>query len=455
MTDPDKLAPPKIAVYWDFENIHISLHIEEYGNRPLWERQRALVDVAAVMDFISSRGSVCVNRAYSDWTDLQNYKDVLSSYAIELIQMFPRGKGGKNGTDIQMCVDLVEDLTRRPYVDIFVLVTGDSDFMGALQKVRQYGKSVIGVGVRSSTHNLLPRICDEFKFYDMLIAEETGRVETTEQGLPRGKKLLIAALQRITSQTGGTDIKQAHVKPMMLRLDSTFDERNFGFATFSDFITSCSDIVEVRKGEYDRMINLKGITTTLPEALEKPRKLLVAAMTFLSRNRKEVPMASLKPLMLRLDPAFDETAHGFLTFQTFLRRFPDVIRIEVAGDTSRNLILVCEPNSEGFTAPSTTSNAIKIPSDQVLQAAHSFHWSDLRLKPAPDWQNYCERLGISLTDKGIPVDESILQSMVKILGRIKVLRPKTDGVGITLRDFPDEEAFRVFVVEALAQLPSQ
>lgn len=454
---------PQIAIYWDFENIHIALCEEENGPRSYVprERQPALVDVADIVGFASTEGSVCVNRAYCNWAYMDRYADALASHAIELVQMWPRGGSGKNGADIQMCVDIMEDLQRHPHVDTFIIVSGDSDFIGVLSKLKQYGKRVIGIGVRGAVHRLVIKVCDEFKFYDtLLVADASGHGPgrmSSEQGLPGAKRLLTAALQRLAAQSGVPRVKQAGIKPMMLRIESAFDERSFGFANFTAFLDACRELLEIMEpGDGSgRIISLK---QDLPQQISpeqaKARKLLVAAMTFLSRKNPLVSLSSLKPQMQRLEPEFDETKLGFLAFLAFVRRFPDAVRIE--GDNERRTLqLVCPPDEGGYTAPVAAAvprPPFVLPPDAVLAGAHHYHWNTLRQTPARDWNEYFAGLEDYLGRQGIAFDEGSLKSVQTIIVGAKVLRPKVDNVGITLRtDFADEAAFLAAVSQHITK----
>lgn len=124
---------------------------------------------------------------------------------MELVQLFPRGAHGKNGADIQMCVDMVEDLLRLE-VDVCIIVSGDSDFIGVAQKARQYGKRVIGIGVRDFSNRFFQRVCDEFKFYDTLVQAEVATPVTVDDSgkmsMESAKRLLVAAVSRLATQYG-------------------------------------------------------------------------------------------------------------------------------------------------------------------------------------------------------------------------------------------------------------
>ncbi|HEX3140695.1 MAG TPA: NYN domain-containing protein, partial [Rhizobacter sp.] len=141
-----------VALYWDFENLHASLYEAKFGEGSYakpdsrFKVQDPLVDVQAVVDMAASFGSIAINRAYGNWQYCGRYRDALLQCAIELIQLFPPGQSAKNGADIRLCLDAVEDLARHPHIGTVVIVGGDSDFMPVAQKIKAMGRTLVGVG---------------------------------------------------------------------------------------------------------------------------------------------------------------------------------------------------------------------------------------------------------------------------------------------------------------------
>src|SRR6478752_799246 len=139
----------RVAVYIDFDNVVISR-----------------VDIGAIIDYAASFGSVSLSRAYADWSVPANaaYKDELMGRALHLVQLFT-ASGVKNGADIRLAVDAVEDLMRDPAITHVVLVAGDSDYVPLAQSCKQLGRYVVGIGVAGSTSRALVSACDEFLDY--------------------------------------------------------------------------------------------------------------------------------------------------------------------------------------------------------------------------------------------------------------------------------------------------
>lgn len=167
---------PSVALYWDFENLHASLYEAVHGegaysgksdNR--FKVQEPLVDVDAVVTLAASYGSIAIHRAYCNWQYFGRYRDVLMHNAIDLVQLFPPGGSSKNGADIRLCLDAMEDLGRAPHIGTVVVVGGDSDFAPLSQKVKAAGRTLVGIAARKSTNRHWAASCHEFRYYEELV----------------------------------------------------------------------------------------------------------------------------------------------------------------------------------------------------------------------------------------------------------------------------------------------
>src|ERR1700750_3135122 len=174
------LGEGRVAVYLDFDNIVISRY-DQVNGRSSFQRdktkglevdrlQRATVDIGAVIDFASSFGTLVLTRAYADWSSDVNaeYRGQLVGRAVDLVQLFPAAAYAKNGADIRLAVDAVEDMFRLPDLTHVVIVAGDSDYIALAQRCKRLGRYVVGVGVAGSTSRSLAAACDELVTYDAL-----------------------------------------------------------------------------------------------------------------------------------------------------------------------------------------------------------------------------------------------------------------------------------------------
>lgn len=218
-----RLDGPQIAVFMDFENVATSAEAN-YGD----------FDVTAVADLLRSRGRLLIKRAYGDWGRFHRYRRPMLENGIDLLQLYSVGIQQKNRADVRLAIDAMEAVFTRPNIDVYAIVSGDSDFTELIHKLRDYGKYTIGIGLHSATSDLLRRACDEFIFYETLISEEPGDI-ADELQLPDPCELLRRALLA-AEQKGETPVFAGRLKQIMLSLDSSFSESNYGYQQFRAFL---------------------------------------------------------------------------------------------------------------------------------------------------------------------------------------------------------------------------
>jgi len=166
-----------LAIFCDFENVALGVRdarIEKFN-------------INLVLERLLVKGSVVVKKAYCDWERYKEFKAVMHDAAFELIEIPHTRQSGKNSADIRMVVDALDLCYTKEHIDSFVIVSGDSDFSPLVSKLRENNKTVIGVGVKSSTSDLLMSNCDEFIFYDDLAREAESSRQRRRKSPPRKK----------------------------------------------------------------------------------------------------------------------------------------------------------------------------------------------------------------------------------------------------------------------------
>ncbi len=315
----------RVAVYLDFDNIVISWYDRVHGRNAYGkDRQRisenpndpevtdrlraAMIEVGAIIDYAASFGTLVLTRAYADWSSPVNaeYRSQLVARAVDLVQLFPAAAYAKNGADIRLAVDAVEDMFRLPDLTHVVIVAGDSDYVPLAQRCKRLGRYVIGVGVSGSTAKSLAAACDEFESYDSLpgvvrpvktapaavaapaeapsvepaapvaetatkpktapkrakakpvIKAEEPRVEEKVDDQEVATQLLERAL-RLGHDKADADewLHSSAVKTHMRRMDPSFSEKALGYRSFSDFLKSRDDIAELEETGHERLVRLR------------------------------------------------------------------------------------------------------------------------------------------------------------------------------------------------------
>ena len=187
-----------------------------------------------MLERLLEKGKIIVRRAYADWNRFTEYKRPFHEWAIELIDVPQSRYSGKNSADIRMVVDALDLAYGKTHIDSFALVSGDSDFSPLVSKLRENDRYVIGLGVKSSSSDLLVANCDEFIFYEDLIRDT--KKTTLLRGLPEKKAeamaQLIDAIQALQRENKET-LWGSMVKQTMIRKNPAFNETYYGYSTFS------------------------------------------------------------------------------------------------------------------------------------------------------------------------------------------------------------------------------
>jgi uncharacterized protein (TIGR00288 family) len=216
---------PHAALLIDFDNVTLGIRSD------LTKELRTLLN----SDII--RGKVAVQRAYADWRRYPQYIVPLSESSIDLIFAPAFGTNKKNATDIRLAVDATELVFTRPEIGTFILLSGDSDFSSLVLKLKEYGKYVIGVGIRESASDLLIQNCDEYYSYSDLAGL------TKEADTPSAQRdpweLVGEAVQQMARN--GDVMRSDRLKQVMQQIDPNFDERNAGFNRFSKFVSEAGN----------------------------------------------------------------------------------------------------------------------------------------------------------------------------------------------------------------------
>ena len=231
-----------MAVFLDLENIALGARD---ANIPSF-------DIRTVLERLLLKGHVVVKKAYCDFERYKEFKRGLHEAAFELIEIPHVRQSGKNSADIRMVVDALDLCYTKGHVDTFAIISGDSDFSPLVSKLRENAKTVIGLGVRNSTSDLFINNCDEFIYYDDLVAKKptVGRrrtVTTAAPGTPaentkardltEGLHKVVETLEAITEERGENEpIWASMIKQTIKRQHPGFNERTYGFRSFNELL---------------------------------------------------------------------------------------------------------------------------------------------------------------------------------------------------------------------------
>jgi uncharacterized LabA/DUF88 family protein len=238
---PDAAAGDLVAVFIDLENLALGAGEDLPG-------QADPIPYKALELLVRDYGNASIRRAYADWSrpEFGRYQKSLAENGMTLIQVTRFGAQQKNAADILMAVDAMEVLITHPDVGTFLLVAGDGDYSPLVQRLREFGKRVVGVGTKASASARLVAVCSEYKYWGTIVAAVNPAVRA-EVGanfdIADAKRLVAAAMEESpdASATG------SWLKTKMLALDPSFDERNYGSRSFRELLGRLTDVVEVKK----------------------------------------------------------------------------------------------------------------------------------------------------------------------------------------------------------------
>ncbi|CAD5372473.1 HTH OST-type domain-containing protein [Rubrivivax sp. A210] len=268
---------PKVGVYIDFENLHATFADALHGDGSYRDNRMAVqpmfFDIVPILNYAASLGDVVICKAYANWQFFANYRHVLNEGAVDLIQLFPRGANMRNSADIRLAVDCLSDVHGHDHLSHVVIVSCDSDFIPLVQKVKQAGRFVSGVGVIGRSSRFLVSACNEYKFYENLLPQiakpEPAAVALPAEAVDASAVALAGPVAALAAEEG-----EGSSLPSLSELE--------------------------------------------PVVLEVLRQLA-------EREGNYIFCGKVKQGIKRRFPAFDEQTLGFSSFKLFLQHFPDRI----------------------------------------------------------------------------------------------------------------------------------
>jgi uncharacterized protein (TIGR00288 family) len=251
-----------MALFCDFENIALGAKEAEFPK----------FDIDKVLERLLLKGNIVVKKAYCDWARYKEFKTPMHEASFELIEIPHVRQSGKNSADIRMVVDALDLCYTKEHVDTFVVISGDSDFSPLVSKLRENNKTVIGVGVKSSTSDLLIANCDEFIYYDDLARRKRSKPQPPKDsgkksGGKKGAKaapapvddkkqeawdLVVETYEALVEERGeGQSIWGSMIKQTLKRRKPGFSESYYGFKSFGELLEEAGKegILELEKDQ--------------------------------------------------------------------------------------------------------------------------------------------------------------------------------------------------------------
>jgi uncharacterized protein (TIGR00288 family) len=363
-----------IAVFVDYDNIEIGLK----------STLRRDFDVSLALDALKERGDLVAKFAYANWGRQDGATRQMAENAVQMVQRIPSPRGDKNGADINLALDALEMAFTHTHVNAFAIVSGDSDFIPLVNKLKEYGKTVFVVGGKAFTSTILQQNCHEFISFESLLTDTMDRAPTVLPGevirsqqqpqqrqsrggerterpergdrrqrpapleLGQAMPLVERALQVLERRAVQPQL--GLLKSTMLQLDPAFNERAYGASSFSDFVEKLkrAELVNVSGTGGRYIIERKNLAQQPERPTLKPEDLLPPLRDVLENHRLEIengcPVEDLAAWFKAEQPNFDTSAYGFQEFIEFLNYAQDktVVRLEPHEDTGMTVSLGAE-----------------------------------------------------------------------------------------------------------------
>jgi uncharacterized protein (TIGR00288 family) len=343
----DKL---NIAVFVDYDNIEI-------GVKSTLQRD---FDVSVALNALKERGDIVAKFAYANWARQENATRQMAANAVQMVQRIPSPRGDKNGADINLALDALEMAFTHDHVNAFAIVSGDSDFIPLVNKLKEYGKTVFVLGGKAFTSTILQQNCHEFISYESLLDEpQKGQAQRQaqhgsgqQQRQPRRKAAPLDIAQAMPLVERALQVLERRavqpqlglLKSTMLQLDATFSEKAYGCSSFSDFVEKlrANGYVNLSGSEGRYFIERK--TAIKPEQpTPKPEEALPLLRDVLETHRLEmengVLAEKLEEWMAAEHPGFDPAKYGFQEFAELLNFAQDNLVVRVEPDEEKGLLV--------------------------------------------------------------------------------------------------------------------
>ena len=376
-----------IAVFVDYDNIEIGLK----------STLRREFDVSLALDALKERGDIVAKFAYANWSRQEGATRQMAENAVQMVQRIPSPRGDINGADINLALDALEMAFTHTHVNAFAIVSGDSDFIPLVNKLKEYGKTVYVVGGKAFTSTILQQNCHEFVSYESLLLDadkadpsrfERDRVKRVEPprdqqrdsggaGVKRDDQRPPQQQQQQPSQQQPPQQRKERPQPLdlaqamplvdralqvlerravqpqlgllkstMIQLDSTFSERAFGAHSFSEFVEKLkkADYVNVTGSGGRYMIERKATTSaTAARPLPQPEEALPVLRDTLECHRIEMEEGALADQLAQWvhdeRPEFDTKNYGFQEFAEFLNYAQDKLLVRIQPDEEKGLLV--------------------------------------------------------------------------------------------------------------------
>ncbi|MBM3813472.1 MAG: NYN domain-containing protein [Acidimicrobiia bacterium] len=347
----DKL---NIAVFVDYDNIEIGVK----------STLRRDFRVSAVLDALKERGVIVAKVAYANWSRMEAATRHMAENAVQMVQRIPSPRGDKNGADINLALDALEMAFTHNHVQAFAIVSGDSDFIPLVNKLKEYGKTVFIVGGKAFTSTILQQNCHEFISYESLVDDlplreprqserQQSKPDGKEPKPPRQKPAPLDLAQAVPLVERALEVLERRavqpqlglLKSTMLQLMPSFNEKAYGANSFSAFVENLkkNDYINVSGSGGRYIIERKGTSIRSDKPQLRPEDALAPLRDVLETHRLDMEEGAtaedLQTWVTEEAPHLEWKNYGFQQFAELLNFAQDRTVVRVEPDEERGLVV--------------------------------------------------------------------------------------------------------------------
>ncbi len=330
------MSTAKFAVFVDLENC--GAKVETLNN---------------ILEKVKIRGDILLGKVYGYTDRFDSLKEVLLSNTFTVVPSLRYGAAQKNNADIQLVLDALATAYTNPLIDSFCIVSGDSDYVPLVGKLKSMGKFVLGISRSEVASTIFINACNEFQFMESV--SMTARREKPHKGRKSAaedesadEEALCKLIESVVSEADEEEMYASEIKGVLLRLNPQFNEKTYGCATFGKLLTKLAQrygTIRMRNDSYNVMVSL----TAESAAGESAQKALTrdswqeAFVTQLQRYKDDgferINPSILKADIVSLYPDFTEKSIGFKRFSDILKQLEKDGKLKLELDAQRNLLI--------------------------------------------------------------------------------------------------------------------
>ena len=303
-----------------------------------------------IIEKVKIRGDILLGKVYGYTDRYSSLKECLLSNTFSVVPSLRYGKNQKNNLDIQLVIDAMEVAYTNPLIDSFCIVSGDSDYMPLVGRLKAMGKHVLGISRSEVASGIFIKACNEFIFLESVASvTKPAKIARQERDQDHGAEPTIGELAKqvltILQDQDEDQMYASELKDALMRLRPDFNERNYGCATFGKLMTALTGQSKRLRAWTEDSSLIVGLSAPAdaPQAKLDKSNWIQAFESCLSRFKKE-GFERINPSILKADiqekyPDFDEKTLGFKRFSDVMKKLEKEGLLVIEMDGAHTMLL--------------------------------------------------------------------------------------------------------------------